>query len=72
MASSFEEFLKDKNQLGKPLDWVKRKNDWISSVNSFYNNVNDWFEPFISQSLMSVKRKGITVYEEYLGTYIID
>jgi hypothetical protein len=66
---SFESFLEKKKQAEKPVDWTNRKDAWLKSVGDFYNDINLWLKPFINRSLISIRSKEISVYEQYIGTY---
>lgn len=66
---SFEKFLEKKNQPEKAVNWDERKNSWVKSVNSLYADINTWLNPFINRSLISVRTKDISIYEQFIGSY---
>ncbi len=69
MATSFEDFLKNKNRDEKPLDWVLRKKQWLDSIELLHKNIQTWLAPVVSQSLLKINKRDTSVYEQYLGSY---
>ncbi len=72
--SDLQDFLREKSkqQPSKPIDWNAKKVSWEKALNKLYLQLEAFLGNLISEKVLVISRRPVTVQEDYLGSYQVD
>lgn len=69
----FEDFISKQDVVKKEekteVDWAQEKKEWLDFVNNFYTTVEGYLENYISSDKVAIRKKPISLNEDYIGKY---
>lgn len=69
-TKAFENFLKQKSNLDKPTNLIRKRNLWVKKVDNLYAEIQKWFKKYNENMTFVVSE--MELREDFLGTYKIN
>ena len=73
-SSKLDEFLRTKSnqQAPEPIDWNAKKMSWEFALNELYTHLESFLGNLISEGVLKLSRRPVTVQEDYIGSYQVE